>query len=180
MNPVHLSKFMSLVLRHRAHDFGLTLDAEGFVALKDLESIVRERMGASLDDILSVVANSQPQRFEIRGEMIRATYGHSRNRVDQVTYPSVEPPEILYHGTNARALESIQRNGLRAMQRQYVHLSTTVERAMQVATRRTQAPVLLTIHAHDAHAAGTVFHSPEAKHFLAKEISVEYIEFPKE
>lgn len=178
MNPVHLSKFMSLVLRHRARDFGLALDAEGFVALADLEAVVRERMGASREDILSVVENTQPQRFEIRGEMIRATYGHSRKN-SEVTYPPIEPPEILYHGTNAHALESIRRNGLRAMQRQYVHLSTTVERAMQVATRRTHSPILLKIHARDAYAAGIVFHSPEAKHFLAKEISTEYIEFPK-
>jgi putative RNA 2'-phosphotransferase len=179
MNPTRLSKFMSLVLRHRANAFGLTLDAEGFVALDVLALIVRDRVGASLSEIIPVVENSLPRRFEIREGMIRATYGHSRRNIAPVNYPVAIPPALLYHGTHAQALPSIRKTGLQAMQRQYVHLSTTIERVLQVARRRTAAPVILSILAVDAHAAGVAFYSPEPNHFLARAIPPQFIQFPK-
>ena len=176
MNATRLSKFMSLVLRHRARDFGLTLDGEGFAPLDEFAALVRERTGASLDELRAVVVSSQPQRFEIRDAQIRATYGHSRRRVATIEYPAVEPPEILYHGTHLDALSSIRAKGLEPRTRQYVHLSATRERASQVASRRTDAPVILTIRTRLAWYAGIVFHSPEPSRFLASGIPPAFIE----
>ncbi len=180
MVSVKLSKFMSLVLRHRPRDFGLELDEEGFVPLDALVALVERQHGLPFgrEDVLEVVEHGQPKRFEIRGDRIRATYGHSRKAAPQVVYPPVEPPPLLYHGTHPAALAGIRKQGIRAMARQYVHLSTTVERALEVAGRRTGSPVILTIRAQEAYAAGVVFHSPEPKHFLAQAIAVEYIDFP--
>lgn len=180
MVSVKLSKFMSLVLRHRPRDFGLVLDEEGFVPLDALVAVVEQRRGMpnTLADVLEVVEHGQPRRFEIRGDKIRATYGHSRRAAPQVVYPPAEPPALLYHGTHPAALPGIRKQGLRAMARQYVHLSTTLERALEVAARRTQSPVILTIRARDAYAAGVVFHSPEPRHYLAQAIPPEYIDFP--
>ncbi len=177
-NRVRLSKFLSLVLRHRAQDFGLTPDAEGFVPLDALLSVVQHRFDAriSQEDIRQLVETGQPRRFELREGFIRATYGHSYKT--PVSYPPVAPPPVLYHGTHPRALDHIRREGLHAMKRQYVHLSTTVERAQEVARRRTDTPIILTVRAAEAHAAGIVFHSPEAKHYLAENIPPEFIQFP--
>lgn len=176
-----LSQFMSLVLRHRAPAFGLTPDAEGFVPLEALVAIVEKnshlRVGRS--EILAVVENSRPKRYEMRGELIRATYGHSLKSEAPIWYPPVEPPPTLFHGTHPRAIESIREHGLRAMNRQYVHLSTTLERARAVAHRRTKTPILLIIRAQAAQAAGITFHSPEPKHFLARAIPPEFILFPE-
>lgn len=182
INPIRLSKFMSLVLRHRAREFGLTPDAEGFVPLADLQQIVPERMGATLEDIQRVVefGDGSKKRFEMRGEMIRACYGHSLDLGAKVEYPPAEPPEVLYHGTNPHALARIRVEGLRAMNRQYVHLSTTAARAKEVAARRTRRPVLLTIRARLAHASGVIFHAPEPLHYLARAIPAEFIQFAKE
>ena len=170
---------MSLVLRHRANAFGLTLDAEGFVALDVFASIVRDRTRANLSEMISIVENSQPRRFETRDGKIRATYGHSRKAIEQVNYPIAIPPTLLYHGTHVKALPLIRKTGLQAMQRQYVHLSTTVERAMQVARRRTNSPVILQILALEAHNAGVAFHSPEPNHFLAQTVPPRFIQFPE-
>jgi len=179
MNPVRLSKFLSLALRHRARDFGLAPDAEGFVPLDPLLALIQTRFDPSIerDNITALVETSEPRRFELRGDLIRATYGHSRVAID---YPPSTPPEILYHGTRPAAIASIRKNGLRAMKRQYVHLSTTQHRAQEVALRRTSEPVILIVHALDAHAAGIVFHSPEPQHFLARAIAPEFIEFSEE
>jgi putative RNA 2'-phosphotransferase len=180
MNDKPLSKFMSLVLRHRAPDFGLSPDAEGFVPLADLLRLVSDRMGATLNDVQRVAefGDGSKKRFEIRGELIRARYGHSLDLGTPVDYPPVEPPEVLFHGTHPQALARIRTEGLKAMNRQYVHLSTTVARAREVAARRARHPVLLTIHALAAHHAGIVFHAPEPQHYLARAIPVGFIKFP--
>ncbi|MDX2140924.1 MAG: RNA--NAD 2'-phosphotransferase, partial [Chloroflexota bacterium] len=61
--------------------------------------------------------------------------------------------------------------------RQFVHLTTSEERARTVAGRHAGDTVLLTIRAGDAHRAGIVFYHPEAEHYLAKAIPAEYISF---
>ena len=177
---VRLSKFMSLALRHRAKDFGLTLDAEGFVPLADLVALVekQQHLQAGQMEMIEVIETQRPKRFELRGDLIRATYGHSARRMQSIEYPSIEPPETLYHGTNEQALFGIRKTGLRSMARQYVHLSTSIERARTVASRRTPNPIILTIRSKAAYDFGIVFHSPEPQHFLAKEIPPEFILFP--
>lgn len=75
-------------------------------------------------------------------------------------------------------MKSIRCQGLQAMKRQYVHLSTTVERAIKVGSRRTEQVILLKIRASEAHREGISFYNPEPEHFLAKTIPVDYIDFP--
>lgn len=163
------------------HGAPQAVDAEGFVPLNALAQIVAEHTDGTLEEILQVFEHGTDtkKRFEIRGEMVRARYGHSQDLHSGVEYPPAEPPETLYHGTNAHALASIRREGLRAMNRQYVHLSTTPARAKEVAGRRTRQPVLLIIRALAAHHAGVIFHAPEPLHFLARAVPVEFIEFPQ-
>jgi putative RNA 2'-phosphotransferase len=178
---MHLSKFMSLVLRHRAKDFGLALDAEGFVPFDVLVALIekQQHLTAGRAEVIEVIEHQRPKRFELRGDLIRATYGHSARRMQSIEYPPIEPPETLFHGTNQQALYSIRKVGLRSMARQYVHLSTSIERAQTVASRRTPNPIILTIRSKAAYDSGIVFHSPEPQHFLAKEIPPEFIVFPE-
>jgi len=116
------------------------------------------------------------KRFEVTGERIRALYGHSKVR--PIEYPPVEPPPILYHGTHPQALKPIRSQGLQSMKRQYVHLSKTIDRAIKVGSRRTEQVILLKIRASDAYHSGISFYNPEPEHFLAKNIPVDFIEFP--
>src|SRR5713226_6194681 len=117
-----LSKFLSLILRHEPERFGLQLDGDGSVPLADLLAVVRrerEWERVSEEQIREVVSTSDKQRFEITGSNIRARYGHSMPQ--RITYPEAEPPEILYHGTSPQSLPAIRTEGLKSMQRQYVH-----------------------------------------------------------
>jgi putative RNA 2'-phosphotransferase len=184
MCPTHLSKFMSLVLRHRARAFGLTPDAEGFVPLADFVAVVAREQRLAADEartaILDVVETGVPWRYEVRGDLIRATYGHSRRNIPEVVYPPVEPPATLFHGTAPDALPAIRAAGLKPMRRQYVHLSTTLERAQSVAGRHTRTPVILLVRALAAHQAGVIFHAPEPRHYLARAIPAEFVLFPAE
>lgn len=173
-----LSKFLSFLLRHGADEYKLSLDAEGFADIDAVWAIIqRERSWASRTDLETVIAGARDgkKRHERVGDKIRALYGHSRVR--DVVYPAVEPPEILFHGTVPRALEAIRAEGLQRMQRQYVHLSNTIERATTVASRYDKTVVLLRVRAKEAHEQGVVFHRPDDEHFLATAIPPEFIEF---
>lgn len=178
-DSARLSKFLALVLRHRAGDFGLAPDGEGFVPLAELVAVVERHSTprAGREDVLRILAGADQRRFERRGELVRACYGHSRSQ-PAVAYAAVEPPEILYHGTSPAALPHVRREGLRAMGRQYVHLATTLEEARRVGVRRARSPAILTIRARAAHAAGIAFHAPDASHFLARDIPPDFLEFP--
>ncbi|WP_234414335.1 RNA 2'-phosphotransferase [Paenibacillus sp. CAA11] len=76
-----LSKLMTKLLRHTPEEFGIVLDPEdGSCRMEELlEALQKERKWAWLqrEDVEEVVRNSDKQRFEIRGDRIRARYGHS-------------------------------------------------------------------------------------------------------
>jgi putative RNA 2'-phosphotransferase len=169
-----LSKRLALMLRHQPGRFGLSLDEEGFVDVDTLYAALHADTGASRAQFEAVLNDAGgQQRYERHGDRIRARYGHSEGP-HLVRYPPADPPEILYHGTYIDVLKAIQAEGLKSLSRQYVHLSTTPERAVEVATRHGR-PILLEIDARGAQAAGVVFFHPEAQHYLAKAIPPQFI-----
>lgn len=178
LDPARLSRFLALVLRHRAHDFGLAPDGEGFVPLEALVEVVERHASppAGRADVLAVLADPRQPRFELREEHVRARYGHAHAQTP-VAYPPLEPPEMLYHGTSPVALAHIRRAGLRPGKRQYVHLARERAEAERVSVRRAQAPLVLAVRARAAHAAGVVFHSPDGLHWLARAVPAEFVAF---
>lgn len=171
-----LSKFMSLVLRHEPQKIGLTLGEEGFVPLDAFVAAMNKQRNwhwIRAEHIYEVVTASDKQRYEIMDGQIRARYGHSI--AEAVTYPEADPPAILYHGTTAQAAQAILETGLQSMQRQYVHLSSTVDQAIIVGRRRTPQPTILTIRAQDAQGAGVKFYNPEPRLYLSTTIPPEFI-----
>lgn len=154
---VTLSRHLSYVLRHRPDSVGLDLDPGGWVDVdRLLAALVADGREITRSDLSAVQAHGDKQRFEIRDGRIRARYGHSVE-VDLDLQPR-PPPDVLFHGTVARFLDAIDRDGLRAGSRQYVHLSEDVATAEQVGRRRGQ-PVVLVVDA-----AGMADHGHE---FLA-------------
>lgn len=172
-----LSKTISHALRHRPQDYGLVLDAEGWVAVDDLLAALRRRFGArrtvSLAEIEQIMAESEKQRFELRDGKIRAFYGHSTPT--KIERESTTPPTILYHGTTQEAAQAILREGLRSMKRQYVHLSTDEKTARLVGLRRTSRPVILHIAALEAHQQGIKFYLGNEDIWLADPIPPTFI-----
>ncbi|HLM67748.1 MAG TPA: RNA 2'-phosphotransferase, partial [Longimicrobium sp.] len=109
----HLSKWMSLVLRHEPAKFGVELDDAGWTRVDGLLAAAA-RAGVPLDDatLRRVVAENDKQRFALSadGAMIRASQGHSVEV--ELGLEAVEPPPVLFHGTATRFLDSIRRDGL--------------------------------------------------------------------
>lgn len=179
---VRLSKLMSVALRHDPAAFDLTLDDNGWVDFELLVAALRTRpkwAWVKADHVRHIIDSSDKQRFELNQGQIRARYGHSR--AVRPSYQTVTPPSILYHGTPRRNLDVIRRNGLKAMSRQYVHLSATTDMALNVGQRRDNTPALLRIRAVEAHAAGVAFGTPSGAAddvYLVEMVPPEFIEFP--
>lgn len=152
-----ISKFLSYVLRHRPDAAGLTLDTQGWVDIATLlAAAARQGVTMTRDDLEYVVANNNKKRFAVSdcGTRIRASQGHSVD-VD-LGYEPTEPPDVLYHGTATRNLDSIRASGLVRGNRRHVHLSRDVATALNVGGRHGK-PVVLTVRAGEMHGAGHAF-----------------------
>lgn len=139
-----ISKFLSYILRHKPESIGLKLNSYGWLLIDDIIFNSQQELSLSKEIIEKTVSNNKKKRFTISddGRYIRANQGHSI-KVDLQLTPK-EPPSILYHGTASRFLDSILKEGLKAGQRQYVHLSSNIETAKEVGNRYGK-PLILTI-----------------------------------
>ena len=172
------SKFLSLILRHEPERAGLKLGEAGWVSVDELLQAVNSHgVTLTLDQLKHIVATSDKKRFAFSdgGQRIRASQGHSVD-VD-LQYPPQMPPEILYHGTAARFLDSIRQHGLQKMERHDVHLSAETKLTLQVGGRHGK-PALLTIRAGDMHRAGFVFRCSANGVWLVDHVPPQFIQFP--
>ena len=177
MNLVELSKEISYALRHAPWEYELELDEQGFVPIAQLlhalnESGTYERE-VTQADLEQIIANSEKKRHEIVGDKIRALYGHTVPQIIKKE-PGI-PPAVLYHVTTHRALPQILQDGLKPMQRQYVHLSIDVETATRVGKRRDLEPVILKIDTEAAQKAGIQFYIGNDKVWLCNRVPKECI-----
>jgi putative RNA 2'-phosphotransferase len=176
---VALSKLLALLLRHRAGEHGLALDPEGFAPLDDVLAAINNTRGwawVRAEHVAEVIARQEKRRYEIVDGDIRAIYGHSL--ATTIIYPAVAPPDTLLHGTARRFVRSILHEGLRPMNRQYVHLTDDPALAQLTGRRRDPDPVILRIDAGRAHAAGVVFFQADNGVFLARAVPPEHISAP--
>jgi putative RNA 2'-phosphotransferase len=166
-----VSKYMSYLLRHNPQN--LRMDLEGFVDIDELLPKLRLRYPVDKTLVVDVAEMSDKKRFEIRGNKIRALYGHSipvrlEHEEDKVV-------RILHHGTTEAAARRILKEGLEPMRRRSVHLSPTIEGAIQVGMRRTKHPVVLEINAEAARHDGFKFYKATDGVYLSRSVPPEYI-----
>jgi len=142
---VTISKFLSLVLRHKPETIGIELDPNGWVDVELLlaQSALHGRE-ISGELLAQVVETNDKKRFVFSedGLRIRANQGHS---VDiELGLKPKAPPGLLFHGTADRFLAQIMSDGLKKMNRQHVHLSVTSDIATSVGSRHGK-PVILAV-----------------------------------
>ncbi len=171
-----ISKFLSLILRHEPKRVGLKLDNAGWVRADELLKAVNAHgVSLTLAQLQHIVVTNSKRRFEFSGDgrRIRASQGHSIE-ID-LQYAPQTPPELLYHGTATRFLDSIREHGLRKMGRHDVHLSAETKTTLQVGGRHGK-PVLLIIRAGDMHRAGQVFRCSANGVWLVDHVPPEFIQ----
>ncbi|AOY83867.1 RNA 2'-phosphotransferase [Moorena producens JHB] len=180
MNPsrlVKISKYLSQHLRHQPQRIGITLAPGGWVGVEELLAASKKHsFRISRADLNEVVAKNDKKRFSFdsTGTRIRANQGHTV-KVD-LQLEVVVPPDVLYHGTGHRAVESILRQGLCKMSRHHVHLSTDMAIAKKVGARHGR-PVVFAIDAAAMHKAGYSFYCSDNGIWLVDSVSPEYLQF---
>ncbi|MSP37454.1 MAG: RNA 2'-phosphotransferase [Deltaproteobacteria bacterium] len=171
--PERLSRFLTFLLRHKPKDYPLTFDHEGFAPWQEVVDMVQERFyDVTEEQIRELIDGAEKKRFEIRGDKVRATYGHSFP-VD-LGNADTAPPAQLYVGATRDLADAMLRNGLAPRDRQYVHLSVTAEEAESVAKRHDPAPAILIVDAQAAHAAGVRFHE-SGPLFLVESVPAKFL-----
>ena len=138
------SRFISLILRHKPEEIGISLDEHGWADVHALIEGVNRRYPMTMELLEEIVDTDEKQRYSFSADktLIRANQGHSVP-VD-VELPETAPPPVLYHGTAERFTASIDRAGLVPGSRLYVHLSPDPDTARKVGARHGK-PVVYTV-----------------------------------
>lgn len=173
---VKISKFLSYVLRHKPDAIGLTLDPEGWADISEV--IAKADIAITHEQLQAAVTTNDKRRFSISadGLSIRANQGHSIS-VDLGLEP-IQPPELLYHGTATRFLDSIKEQGLLPRNRQYVHLSADHATAVSVGERHGK-PVVLTLPARQMHQQGHQFLQARNGVWLTTHVPAPMLKYPQ-
>ena len=183
-HDVDLSKLLSQLLRHKAMELGVAIDADGWVALSDAlaqingprlrelvgnagklgsheytEAHVREYTEA---DVRDVVDANDKRRFVIDGTEIRAAQGHDMPGVGE---KQGEPltlktsPEVAVHGSYVQHVQAILEQGLSRMSRHHVHLAKGLLREEGVISgMRRNAELFIWVNVHEAIKGGLTFY----------------------
>jgi putative RNA 2'-phosphotransferase len=174
---VRTSKFLSLVLRHKPEEAGLTLDGGGWCSVADLlKGCAAHGHKISREELDEVAAENDKKRFQFSDDdkRIRASQGHSIE-VD-LKYEPTLPPEYLFHGTATRFLDSIKQQGLIKGSRQHVHLSWDIDVARTVGARHGKPAVIL-VDADLMHRDGWEFYLTPNGVWLVDAVPVKYLNF---
>lgn len=175
-NQKELSKFLSLILRHKPETIEITLDHEGWTNIDILlRQMVKFEHPINIDELISVVEKSDKKRFQISKDQtkIRAVQGHSTTQVNR-DFEALTPPNQLFHGTATRFLEHIQQEGLLAKERHHVHLSSDKNTAIKVGQRHGK-PAVFRVDSQKMYKNNFEFYQSENGVWLTNHVPAEYL-----
>ena len=174
MDLQEISKFISLILRHKPETIGITLDEHGWADVDALIAGISKTHAFNRDMLDEIVRTDNKQRYSFNEDktLIRANQGHSIP-VD-VELEEVVPPKYLYHGTGEKYREAIDAEGLKPKSRLYVHLSEDIETATKVGSRHGK-PVVYRVFSSWMNKNGFRFYRSVNGVWLTKDVPTKYI-----
>lgn len=176
MNLTTISKFISMILRHKPEAIGITLDEHGWANVDELiAGVAVGYPGFNMDMLEEIVRTDEKQRYTFNEDktLIRANQGHSIF-VD-LEMDAVEPPEYLYHGTGKKYVGSINAQGLIPKSRMYVHLSDDMSTAIDVGGRHGDFVHVYRVYSGKMHRDGHTFYRSKNGVWLTDNVPVEYL-----
>ena len=174
MNEKDISKFISLILRHKPETIGIKLDEHGWADVDELIKGIGKTCDFDMNLLEKIVSEDDKQRYSFNADktLIRANQGHSIP-VD-VELEEKIPPDKLWHGTGKKYIESIERIGLIPKSRLYVHLSSDYETAKKVGSRHGM-PVVYEVNTKKMYEDGFKFYRSVNGVWLCKQVPVSYL-----
>lgn len=173
-NELNISKYMSLILRHKPQTIGISLDKNGWVKVDELIIGINKTYPLNMNLLEKIVKEDKKQRYSFNQEktLIRANQGHSV--LVDVELEKTIPPNTLWHGTGEKYANSIIENGLIPKSRLYVHLSSSYDTAVNVGSRHGK-PIVFIIDAKKMFQDGYEFYISKNGVWLTKNVSNIYI-----
>ena len=157
-NPLNkFAKFLSYVLGRKPDEFGLVLEDQGYVKLKDLLKALNEEEGwrhirvAHINELL--VTLPEPP-IEIKDNFIRAVDRENVPKLKESKYP----PKLLYGCVRTKAYPFVFERGFSPSVGDYVILSADKNNARRMGRRIDRNPVLLTIQVQNCLDNGMLFY----------------------
>lgn len=160
-----LSRLMAFHLRH---DAAIERTPEGFVDIQKLTEVIRRKIKwVKPQHIREVAIFDTKGRYELDRQLIRARYGHSVEV--KLDYPEANV-DVLYYAVAPEAVPRATAEGLKPLARKMVHLSPTVERALEAGRVRTENPVVLEVDVKKAKELGIKILRASDRVYLAPEV----------
>ena len=174
MGLKNISKYLSLILRHKPEVIGISLDEHGWANVEELISGIAKNHDFNMDLLEEIVRSDEKQRYSFNEDktLIRANQGHSVP-VDVELVEQI-PPDILWHGTGEKYVSAIDTEGLIPKSRLYVHLSKDEDTATKVGTRHGK-PVVYHVLAKKMYDDGYKFFISVNGVWLTKTVPVKYL-----
>ena len=170
-----VSCFISLLLRHKPEVAGLSLDEHGWADVNELIRCVSEhKQPLTMEELEYIVDTDNKERYSFNEDksLIKANQGHSIP-VD-VELEEVVPPDVLWHGTAEKYIDSIGEIGIIPKSRLYVHLSADYETAVNVGSRH-GTPVVLQVNTAEMSKDGYKFFLSKNGVWLTKTVPARYL-----
>lgn len=172
-----LGRMLAGVLRHFPEKFKLSMDDNGWIVISDLINAIRNRSSQyhwfRPHHLIAIVETDPKGRYQIRDNLIRATYGHSID-VD-LDLPTDDIPEILYYPTTREEVDLLMETGLKPSDRKKVHLSLTLQDAENAGKVRVPNPIILEIDAKGSISSGNIIAHAGTTVYTTREIMPEFI-----
>ena len=174
MNLKNISKYLSLILRHKPEVIGISLDEHGWANVEELIAGIAKDHDFNMELLEEIVRSDEKQRYSFNEDktLIRAHQGHSVP-VDVELVEQI-PPDILWHGTGEKYVSAIDTEGLIPKSRLYVHLSKDEDTATKVGTRHGK-PVVYHVLAKKMYDDGYKFFISVNGVWLTKTVPVKYL-----
>jgi putative RNA 2'-phosphotransferase len=170
-----LAKVLTYLFCHRPDEFGLVLDPEGFVPVKQLLQALAAEPGwrhVRRHHLEQLAGLLHPPRFELVEDRIRCLAPGPA----QLRQPGEEPPALLYIAIPAKAHEPVFAAGLKAPRGQELILADTEELALKLGRRRSPEPILVTVQAQAAGRTGLTLDKYGEHLYLAREVPRKFLQ----
>lgn len=173
-----LARRLALILRHAPEKFDLEMDINGWVDVKDIISRFKKQDERRYHwlrphHFRAVTETDGKGRYEVRGNMIRATYGHTLEI--ELDLPTDNIPPSLFYPCNPDEAENLLEVGITPSGRAHVHLSSSIRSAAEAGKVHYKLPTILEIDTARMEAEGdTIWHAGVTV-YLVESVDPEYI-----
>jgi putative RNA 2'-phosphotransferase len=170
-----LAKIIKYIMLYRPDEFGLFLDDDGSLPVKELLWALHEEPGWGY---------VRPGHLkELAYSDIEIPFTVDEMQIRPKTPPNISatasvPPPLLFCAARRKAYPVILKHGLKPGSRQYLPLATSEEMALRIGKRRDSKPILLTVHAGQAREKGYQFVQYGELLYLVRELPSQFLSGP--